>query len=89
MANKKMLMIRVDDTLHQKAKIQAYKEGKTMQAWITEIIDMKLKDRKSNSFWACQTCGKWNLIGTQLGVVGTCEDCGMHDVPTFPCWERT
>lgn len=39
---KKIINIRLDSELWKQAKIQAIKEGKTLQEWITEAIKEKL-----------------------------------------------
>lgn len=41
--NKKPINIRLDPDLWKAAKLQALKEDKTLQEWITEAIKEKLK----------------------------------------------
>jgi predicted RNA-binding Zn-ribbon protein involved in translation (DUF1610 family) len=79
--------IRLPESLHRQAKLQAFKEGKNLQNWVAELISIKLASRESNSKWLCQECGGWTLKGTQLAMLGKCESCGK-EVPVFPVWEK-
>lgn len=81
--------VRLPESLHKAAKIQAYKEGINLQTWISDLIEIKLKSRESNSVWLCQQCGKWELMGTQLAKLGNCQNCLKLEVPIFPCWEKS
>jgi|GEM_PF-6575389 len=84
----KYLAIRIDGDLHRRAKLQAYKEGKSIQEWLAHVIENKLKDKRSTCIRLCEACGKWNLKGTQMAMIGKCEECGHDDIAVFPCWEK-
>ena len=84
----KNLFVRLPEDLHRRAKLQAYKEAKSLQEWIASLVEHKLKDRKSNSIWLCEKCGKWTLEGTQCAMIGKCENCGCNEIAVFPCWEK-
>lgn len=84
----KFLSIRVEDDLHRRAKLQAYKEGKSIQEWIANLVENKLKDKRSTCIRLCEACGKWNLKGTQMAMIGKCENCGNDEIAVYPCWEK-
>lgn len=81
------LAVRVVDELHRKAKLQAYKEGKTLQDWIADLIETKLKNLKSKRIRLCEACGHWELKGTQMAILGKCEQCKKESA-VFPCEEE-
>lgn len=80
--------IRMTEDLHRQAKLQAYVEGKNLQSWVAELITMALKAKSLNRKWVCQGCGRWDLKGTQMGMLRDCEKCGKKEAVTFPCEER-
>lgn len=85
----KNLFVRLTEDMHRKAKVQSYKEGKSMQDWIIELIANRLKDRVSNCASLCQVCGKWDLNSINTAALGKCELCGKDNVIVYPCWETT
>lgn len=36
------------------------------------------------SKWVCQSCGKWELKGTQVALYGKCYKCLRENVGIFP-----
>lgn len=83
MLGKKAFLIRVDEDFHRRAKLQATREGKSLQSWVAELIQVKLKKSKPSS-WMCQECGEWSLSETSMAKLGKCEECGKDQIAIFP-----
>jgi len=81
-------IVRLTEERHQSAKFQAFKEGKTLQEFVAECIDARLKNELMSTSWQCQPCGKWNLSNTKMAHIGRCEKCGKKDLAVFPIWEK-
>ncbi len=84
---KVLLVVRMEKDLRRKVKLQAWKDGTTMQDWIIKLIEAKIKNSKTRNIWLCQECGDWTLVGTQVARLSKCEQCGKEN-PTFPCKEE-
>jgi hypothetical protein len=78
----KNCVVRFSELLHHRVKFQAFKEGKTIQGWMTELVEEKLNSKESGK-WLCQVCGDWKLEGTQMALQGQCENCKRKEVTTF------
>lgn len=83
----KSLVVRFPKLLHREIKVQAYKEGKTIQEWVFEILQKHLLKSQEKITWKnlCQQCGQWELKGTQMALMQNCERCGKKDTAVFPC----
>lgn len=86
--NYKGIFVRISMESHRLAKLQACKEGITLQDWFNDTIEKQLKTRKSTCVKLCQECGKWELKQTGIAVIGKCEDCGKNEIAVLPCWEK-
>jgi predicted HicB family RNase H-like nuclease len=45
----KSIMIRIDMIIHKPVKIEAAKDGKSIQSWVSDLIREELKKRKQES----------------------------------------
>jgi hypothetical protein len=79
----KNCVVRLPETIHRQAKLRAFNEGKTLQEWVLNLINLNLL-QNSELKWLCQECGGWKLKGMQLALLRECQKC-KRDTATFPC----
>lgn len=75
---RKILAVRIDEDLRDKVKWLAYKNKMTMEIWIRQMIEDKIKKMKKERKMLCQPCGGWELTGTQCALLKNCENCGKE-----------
>lgn len=79
--------IRFPESLHREIKFRAFKEGKTIQDWVFEALQKKIEEAKEKPRFICQKCGNWQLHGTPMVKIGTCENCGKENEAVIWCKE--
>lgn len=82
-------VVRLSPEMHKAAKLQAFKEGKTIQEWVAKSLDkILISVNEPKSHWLCEGCGGWTLKGTQMAILGKCENCTKDDIAIFPVREK-